>query len=45
VELNKEQIKNVDQFNKIIDKIGKGNSALFLVKRGKNTLYIALKIG
>jgi serine protease Do len=44
IEINKEQIKNVEQYNNLLDKIGKGKSALFLVKRGDNTIYLGLKI-
>ncbi len=44
IEINKEKIANVDQYNAKMDKIGKGNSALFLVKRANTTVYIALKI-
>jgi len=44
IEINNVKIKNVEEFNNRLDKIGIGNSALFLVKRGKNKIYIGLKI-
>ena len=44
VEINKVAIKNVEDYGRRIDEIGKGNSALFLVKRGEITIYVGLKI-
>lgn len=44
LEINRKQIANLDQYRKTIDSIKKGESALLLVKRDKNTVYVALKI-
>lgn len=44
IEINNTTIKNLEDYNNRLDEIGKGNSALFLVNRGKNTIYIGLKI-
>jgi serine protease Do len=44
LELNKKQIGTLDEYRKAIDSIKKGESALLLVKRDKNTVYVALKI-
>ncbi|NIX14447.1 MAG: Do family serine endopeptidase [Candidatus Dadabacteria bacterium] len=44
LEINRVKVKNVDEYNKRLEDIGKGNSALFLIKRGETTVYIGLKI-
>jgi len=44
IEINNTTIKNLEDYNNRLDEIGKGNSALFLVKRGENTIYLGLKI-
>lgn len=44
LEVNREQISGLDEYRKAIDSIKKGDSALLLVKRDKNTVYVALKI-
>ncbi len=44
LEINKKQIKNLDDYRNAIDKIEKGDNALFLVKRDVSTIYVALKI-
>lgn len=44
VEINRKQIKNLDEYRKAIDSVKTGQTALLLVKRDKNTLYIALKV-
>ncbi|MGH7909133.1 MAG: DegQ family serine endoprotease, partial [Thermodesulfobacteriota bacterium] len=45
LEINKKQIRNLDDYRKVIDSIKNGETALLLVKRGKNTIYSALKVG
>lgn len=45
LEINKKQITNLDDYRKAIDSIKNGETALLLVKRGKNTIYSALKVG
>ena len=45
LEINKKQIRNLDDYRKAIDSIKNGETALLLVKRGKNTIYSALKVG
>ncbi|HWP90627.1 MAG TPA: DegQ family serine endoprotease [Thermodesulfobacteriota bacterium] len=45
LEINKKQIKNLEQYRKAIDSIKNGDNALLLVKRDKNTVYVALKVG
>ncbi len=44
LEVNRKQISGLDEYRKTIDTIKKGESALLLVKRDKNTVYVALKI-
>ncbi|MGE5443876.1 MAG: DegQ family serine endoprotease [Ignavibacteriales bacterium] len=44
LEINKKQIKNLDDYRKVIDSVKSGQTALLLVKRDKNTLYVALKV-
>lgn len=43
VEINKKEIKDIEQYKKIISKVQQDESLLFLVKRNQNTIYIALK--
>lgn len=44
LEINKKQVKNLDDYRKGIDSIKSGQTVLLLVKRDKNTLYVALKV-
>lgn len=44
LEINKEYIGNLDDYRKSIDSLKNGQTALFLVQRAKNTIYVALKI-
>jgi serine protease Do len=44
LEINRKQIRNLDEYRKALDSVKTGQTALFLVKRNKNTLYIALKV-
>ena len=42
-EVNRQKIQNVRDYNQALQKIKKGESLLLLIKRGKNTFYVALK--
>jgi serine protease Do len=44
VEINKKSVKNMKDYDKATAMLEKGGSTLFLVKRGENTIYLALKI-
>ena len=43
LEINKKQIANLDDYRKQVDSSKEGQTLLFLVKRGSNTIYAALK--
>jgi serine protease Do len=42
-EVNRQRIQNLRDYNQAIQKVRKGESLLLLVKRGKNTFYVAIK--
>ncbi len=44
IEIDKKQITNLDEYNAAIDGMKSGGTALFLVKRGDNTIYVAIRI-
>ena len=44
VEINKKPVESMNDYNKALTKLEKGQSTLFLVKRGPNTIYLAMKI-
>lgn len=44
IEIDKKQITNIDEYNTALDSIKGGGTALFLVKRGDNTIYVAIRI-
>jgi len=44
LEINKKQIVNLDDYRKTIDSVEEGQNLLFLVRRGSNTVYVALKV-
>ncbi len=44
LEINKTYIGNLDDYRKSVDSLKEGQTALFLVQRAKNTIYVALKI-
>jgi len=44
VEIDQETVKNTTEYRKKINSYKKGDTVLFLVKRGGNTLYLTLKI-
>lgn len=43
LEINKSKIANLDNYKKSMDAVSEGENILFLVKRGTNTIYVALK--
>ena len=43
VEINQQQIKNVRDFNKILQKEGKAKKLLFLIKRDKRSHFVVVK--
>jgi len=44
IEIDKKHITNLEEYNAAIDSIKSGGTALFLVKRGNNTIYVAIRI-
>ncbi len=44
VEINKKQIANLDDYRKNVASLKIGQNLLFLVRRGPNTIYVALKV-
>jgi serine protease Do len=44
LEINRRPIKSIKDYRNEVNKLEKGKSTLFLVKRGENTIYAALKI-
>ena len=42
-EVNRQKIQNIRDYNQAVQKTKKNESLLLLVKRGKNTFYVALK--
>ena len=42
--VNRNQVKNVDDFEKMIEKTTKGDSILLLVQRGQSALFVVLKL-
>ncbi len=44
LEINKKQIVNLDDYRKSVDSVKIGQNLLFLVRRGSNTVYVALKV-
>jgi serine protease Do len=42
-EVNRQKIQNIRDYNQAIQKLKKGESLLLLIKRAKNTFYVALK--
>ena len=43
VEVNRKAVSNIQDFRKVLKEAGKGESLLFLVQRGKGSLFIAVK--
>jgi serine protease Do len=43
LEVNRQAVKDVDAYRKAVKGVGKGKSILFLVRRGDNTIFLALK--
>jgi serine protease Do len=44
LEINKAYIGNLDDYRKSVDSLKEGQTALLLVQRARNTIYVALKI-
>ncbi len=45
LEVNRTPVKDVDAYRKAVRGVGKGKSVLFLVRRGDNTIFLAVKPG
>ena len=43
LEVNRQVVKDVDAYRKATKAAGKGKSVLFLVRRGDNTIFLAVK--
>lgn len=43
LEINKKRIANLDNYRDVMDSVEAGQNVLFLVQRGANTIYVALK--
>jgi serine protease Do len=43
LEVNRQGVKDVDAYRKALKAAGKGKSVLFLVRRGDNTIFLAVK--
>jgi serine protease Do len=43
LEVNRKPVKDVDAYRKGVEAAGKGKSVLFLVRRGENTIFLAVK--
>jgi serine protease Do len=43
LEVNREPVKDMGSYRKALKNAGKGKSVLFLVRRGENTIFLALK--
>lgn len=44
LEIDKKSIKTLDDYSEALEKVKSGDTALFLVKRGSNTIYSALRV-
>ena len=44
LEISRKQISSIDDYRNAVKELEKGKSALFLVKRGENTIYIGIKM-
>lgn len=44
LEISRKQISSIDDYRNAVKELEKGKSALFLVKRGENTIYIGIKV-
>ena len=43
LEINKNRIANLDNYRNTMDSTEPGQNVLFLIQRGSNTIYVALK--
>jgi serine protease Do len=44
LEINKNKVSNLDNYKKSMDSVSEGQNVLFLIQRGSNTIYVALKL-
>lgn len=44
LEIDKKPINTLDDYSQALDKVKSGDTALFLVKRGSNTIYSAIRV-
>lgn len=44
VQVNRHDIKNINDYKETMDKAREGDTILFLIKRGNSTIYVALKM-
>ena len=44
VQVNRHDIENIDAYKAVMDTVQKGDTILFLIKRGSSTIYVALKM-
>ncbi|MCS5621872.1 MAG: PDZ domain-containing protein, partial [Nitrospinaceae bacterium] len=44
-EMNRSIVKDMRDYQNLLDSVKKGSSVLFLIKRGGSTIYIAVKVG
>ncbi len=44
LEINKREIRDLNDYREVVDSLEEGKNALFLVKRGGNTIYVALTV-
>jgi serine protease Do len=45
LEINRKTVRNINDYKSAMERLEKGRSTIFLVKRGENTLYVGIKIG
>ncbi|MGH7901373.1 MAG: PDZ domain-containing protein, partial [Thermodesulfobacteriota bacterium] len=44
LEINKNYIGNLNNYRNAVDSLKKGQTALFLIQRSNNTIYLALRV-
>ena len=44
LEINKSSVETLDDYRNAVDSIESGKTVLFLIKRGKNAIYVAMKV-
>ncbi len=43
-EINRKKVSSLDDYRRVLGRVKKGESILFLVRRGENTLFVAVKV-